>query len=230
MRWRVIGGSAAGSTHLRVGRPCEDAFGWLIRMDGVLCLAIADGAGSSRYAAEASSIAVRVVLAWAHRLDHSIVDAFRVREAFEAVLETLTSCAHAAHTPIAEFATTLAVVLVSGNNIHIGQIGDGVVVTRDEDGIVYSVSPAERYEYANETTFVTSAAALEHVRVETIVEHDVTGLALSTDGLRLNILENPSTGEPYQPFFEDLFSYACSPGATSAAVVSFLARLSRPDR
>ena len=66
--WNVVGGSATGKSHLRNGTECQDSHGWLIRADGVVCLSVADGAGSRPRSGEGSQAAVEAVLDWASDL------------------------------------------------------------------------------------------------------------------------------------------------------------------
>src|SRR5258708_35475626 len=59
--WNVAGCSLPGAAHLRKCRDCEDSFGWFIDGD-LLCIAVADGAGSAAEAALGSALAVHTAI------------------------------------------------------------------------------------------------------------------------------------------------------------------------
>jgi len=119
-------------------------------------------------------------------------------------------------------ATTLGVVVIQDGRLSVGQVGDTIVVVRMADGTLETVSPAEKFEYVNETVFITSESAFDHLRLAEMDAGLVTGIALSTDGLRFKILSNLETNVPYGPFFEDVFAYAAGGRATNSAVAKFL--------
>src|SRR3954452_14025178 len=60
MRWKAIGKSVCGTSHLQSNKPCEDALAYAVVTsplnEEVLICCVADGAGSAKYAAEASSL------------------------------------------------------------------------------------------------------------------------------------------------------------------------------
>ena len=60
MRWKVIGKAVRGTSHLQSNKPCEDALAYAVVTsplnEEVLICCVADGAGSAKYAAEASSL------------------------------------------------------------------------------------------------------------------------------------------------------------------------------
>jgi len=108
----------------------------------------------------------------------------------------------------------------------VGQIGDTIAVVRGPSGYRL-LDPAPRFEYANETSFVTDEGALRELRITVLEAGDVDEIVLSTDGLRLKILDLAAAA-PYQPFFEDLSLYARTPAATSDAIRVFLEKI--PDQ
>jgi len=58
-QWKVIAASTAGSSHAAAGNACQDSFAYRVTADGILIAAVADGAGSSRYAGEGAELAAR---------------------------------------------------------------------------------------------------------------------------------------------------------------------------
>jgi hypothetical protein len=122
---------------------------------------------------------------------------------------------------VAQFATTLALVVVSGSTLAVAQVGDGAVVARRGDA-VESVGPVDRSEYLNETTFLTSAAWVSATRVDVGASDGVTGVAAMSDGLQLLALDLAS-GQPHPPFFAPLYDFAATDDATPQRLAGFLA-------
>ncbi|MGL4554572.1 MAG: protein phosphatase 2C domain-containing protein, partial [Gemmataceae bacterium] len=54
--WRLLAGSAAGTSHAARGEGCQD-YGHALDVGGVLVAACADGAGSASHAAEGAKLA-----------------------------------------------------------------------------------------------------------------------------------------------------------------------------
>ncbi|MEI6044310.1 MAG: PP2C family serine/threonine-protein phosphatase [Chloroflexota bacterium] len=67
--WRVIGASVRGTSHVATDRACEDAHAYLELENGILLLAVADGAGSASRAREGSQEAVKAIIV---TLGHSL--------------------------------------------------------------------------------------------------------------------------------------------------------------
>lgn len=223
--WTVLGGSATGSAHVALGKGCEDAHGWFVGRKGICCLVVADGAGSRPRASEGSQAAAAAVVGLAKQLGQgraSAPDQLAVKDLFVEARRRLDEVAAEARVPVDEFATTLAVVLVHDGRVDVGQIGDSIVVLRTGDGELCPATPSERFEYANETVFITSPGWLSHLREDQYSEADIGAVALSTDGLRFKILDDLATGRPYEPFFEDVFAYPLSDEATSVALARFI--------
>lgn len=222
--WRVRGGSATGTTHVAVGSGCQDSHAWLVDSSSVSCFAVADGAGSRHRSAEGSAAAVRAAVELARNAggDGEPCDPLTVERIFIEARRRLDELAARTGAIADDLATTLAVVVATGDRIEVGQVGDSIVIIRDSDGSVHAASPAEKFEYANETVFITSRDWSSHLRRDSYELADVTAVVLSTDGLRFKILDDLVSGRPYEPFFEDLVSYVESEEASSDAVARFL--------
>ncbi len=219
--WTIIGNSVAGVSHVSRGRGCEDSHGWSQR-SGVVCLVVADGAGSQENSAIGSEAAVRASLEWANMLGADSALPLDMRQCFESALESVVKHAEDEDVDTSTLATTLGVVVIRGGRLHVGQVGDTIVIVRQDDGTLETVSPAEKFEYVNETVFITSETAFDHLRLAEMDAERVTGVALSTDGLRFKILSDLEAYVPYEPFFEDVFTYAAGGRASNTAVAKFL--------
>lgn len=217
--WRVLGAAVTGTSHRATGKGCEDAFGWLDVGD-TTCLVVADGAGSRPYSAQGSAAAVAAVLDSVRQSGGR--EQPTITALFQAALDAIESASSAhGHGPD-DYATTLAVALLSPNGTRIGQIGDGVTVAKLASGDLCAISPQARFEYANETLFLTSDGAIGEIRESSFGPSEVLALALSTDGLRYKILSDLTTGEPFGPFFEDIFKFTASTESTSAEIEAFI--------
>jgi hypothetical protein len=75
-------------------------------------------------------------------------------------------------------------------------------VARLTDGNFQTVTQPSIQEYLNETTFLTSADALDQAQ-HAIIQKRATGLALFSDGLQMLALKMPQA-IPHPPFFAPL--------------------------
>lgn len=219
--WRLLGGSVTGSVHRRQGRGCDDAFGWHVD-DALVVAATADGAGSRPgTSAFGAFTAVQAVLAASQRYDVRDVDG-AVERLFHAALSAVDDAADGLGVAPDLLATTLSVVVIAGARVAVGQVGDGIAVHGAGDA-VEAVAVGERAEHVNETVFLTTPGALsEHLRTFSIGVDAVEALALTTDGLRYQVLDDLSATRPFAPFFQAAWAYARRTDATTEAVTAFL--------
>ena len=222
--WKAIGASVAGRSHEAAGKGCEDASGWLAE-PGLTCLAVADGAGSRPLSGTGAAFAVRRALRLAMqsaRCPETGDPAACLRLIFQDVREQITAMAKEDGNDVGDYATTLAVMILAGDMLGLGQVGDTIAVVGCR-GQYETVAPAPRYEYVNETTFITDDSALEQLRITARPSVEVDAVFLSTDGLRFKILADLAAATPFVPFFDDLQAYVRSPGASEDSVRRFLA-------
>jgi hypothetical protein len=104
------------------------------------------------------------------------------------------------------FATTLTCAVASDEWLVVGQVGDGIVVAKGENGDLFAATQPQRGEYANETFFLTMDEALQQIQVA-VYGQSVDALAVMTDGL-MRLAMNLAKSEPFSPFFEPLMAYA----------------------
>jgi hypothetical protein len=221
--WKVIGASVAGTSHQATGRQCEDACGWRAG-SGVTCLAVADGAGSRPKSRCGAALAVESSLLACAEGQRAEDPAAWLPLIFAAAREQITARARADGNDADEYATTLAVAILTSTAVAVGQIGDTIAVAGHAGGY-QAVAPAPRAEYVNETAFLTGPGALRELRIEVTPAAQADTVFLATDGLRFKILDDLATAAPFEPFFEDLAAFARSPQASDDAVRAFLAGL-----
>ena len=227
--WQMIAASVPGSGHLRRGMPCQDAHRVEELAKGGMVAAVADGLGSAPLAERGAQVAVdEVVTTLCAALKRRLPKQERawftlLQQAFAAARAALVAVAAAEQRPLADYATTLIVTVVTKQWLAIGQVGDGAVVGQLVDGTMVTLSKPQRGEFANETQPLTSPTALANVSY-LCRPGPVQGLALFTDGIQPLCLDAADYA-PYQPFFAGLFAQICQPinrWAAEAALITFL--------
>lgn len=208
--WRVVGGTAVGSSHLRQGLPCQDALAYRLLPGGVLLAAVADGAGTAERSEAGSRLAVDEALACLEAglgsdpPEDEAGWAGLMHLAFETARMALLALAESEGRPERDFAATLTCAVATSDCLVTGTLGDCPVIAEDEAGL-FIATQLQRGEYANETHFLTGEDALEQVQV-LVFDQPVTRLALFSDGLARLALRLPSQ-DPHGPFFTPLFSF-----------------------
>jgi hypothetical protein len=209
--WQVIGAAVQGLSHQKQGLPCQDALEFRCLPDGVLLVALADGAGSAAHSELGARAAVQVAVdSLASSLESSqLTDCCEwvevLYDTFESAREALIQLSEERDEPLRDFATTLTCLAATTDQLIVGQLGDGAVVARGADGVLGTVTTSQRGEYANETYFLTQEQALERVAIQ-VSNLPIQALAVMSDGLTRLALKRP-TNEPHPPFFKPLFAY-----------------------
>lgn len=206
--WRVAGASVCGSSHLKSGTPCQDAYRSRIISDSVLIAAVCDGAGSARLshlgARTAADAAVESLCAAFDRTHPSMESEWRkcLEEAEADALLKLQDLAVVEKCVVKDLATTLLLVAAGPGFTAALQIGDGAIVVRRAEDQLDLLTRPENGEYANETTFLTS----ERAKPQIAIAKPCDGLALFSDGIQRLALRFPAV-QPHEPFFRPLFSF-----------------------
>ncbi|RME75327.1 MAG: protein phosphatase 2C domain-containing protein [Planctomycetota bacterium] len=188
LRWFAAAAASPGRRHVNVCAPCEDAVAtW--SDSSRAAVAVSDGAGSARHARAGAEVIVRAavdVLA-AAPADPSLDE---LRSAIlGACLERLRERARALGAEPNELAATLLFAATLGDDLLVGNLGDGAALGLDENGVARAVLPPERGEFANETYFVTSGCALERLRCERLDATRWRGVLLTTDGAAASLCQ-----------------------------------------
>jgi len=230
--WKILGGSATGSRHIKEGQGCDDAYGW--RIDDTLAVAVvADGAGSrTGTSALGAFSAVKAVLNSATTDDfvqlhvHESADQYgAIGWLFSQALTEINVQADRLGIAPDLLATTLSVAVIDSARAIIGQVGDGIAVCGLGD-LAQTVAVSEPFEYANETIFLTLPDALpRHLRVFSSGITMIDAFALTTDGLRYKVLSDLRRTEPFLPFFRAAWAYVRRSEATTDEIVTFLANI-----
>lgn len=208
--WRVVGAAATGTSHERLGMPCQDALAYQAGEHGLL-VALSDGAGTAERSQVGAQIAVQAAM---DALAAALEEGFPAEQSgWQDVLCTATAAARSAleglaeieEQPLRAYATTLSLVAATPDRLAVAQIGDGAVVAGESSDKLFLANQVQRGEYANETYFLTQEDALEQVQVS-VYEKAVNSLAMMSDGLTRLAIQLPAH-EPHLPFFQPLFAF-----------------------
>ena len=172
-----------------------------------MIVAISDGAGSACLSHLGSTEAIRYLLELIPRSNLNLAEISKenVKEWLQKVLEHLQSVAEREKSPLSEFACTLLFGIVAENQSIFCQIGDGgwVVVKNDE---LLAVTWPQMGQFANITTFLTTAGALDAMQFEKI-DGKLSALAGFSDGLQtlaLNFTNRSAHGPFFLPMFDSI--------------------------
>ena len=227
--WRYAAASALGTSHARLGLPCQDASACRVltgaKGEAVLVAAASDGAGSALRAEVGARLACDLVVDEVATLLETGGDLRRItREFLESWLlrfqNEVAARAEAEELAPRDFACTLLAAVVGADCAVFFQIGDGTIVvsTADEgDSYNWIFWPANG-EYANTTFFATDPEAASHLSWD-LMERRVEELALLTDGLQQLALHF-QTRTAHAPFFRPLLAAVRNAGPIEAAALS----------
>ena len=187
---------ARGHGHLRDGTPVQDRTKYVSR-GGVQALCLADGAGSashSQFGAQAVVEEGCAALVEQFAGYAASDDGVQVKVDLLGRLATKVAQVAERHAVLPDsLASTFLCVAVSGTRFLGAHVGDGVVGYL-KDGELKVISAPDNTEFVNQTTFVTSARALESMRLVRGSLDGVSGFILMSDGTAES-LYNPRSGE-----------------------------------
>lgn len=209
-RWKIVAASTAGTSHLRVGTPCQDYS--LFTRTGVpggeaVVLTCSDGAGSATRAEIGARLACHEVLTSASAM---LVDGRPVStvtpdvagEWYERARRRLSLEACITGVDLREYACTLLLAVADDRSAVFVQLGDGAIVFGHGAGYETACWP-QSGEYANTTNFLTARDFREHLTVRTVAPGP-DEVALLTDGLQPLALHY-ATHRVHAPFFDPMF-------------------------
>lgn len=142
------GTSLIGSSHKKRGTVCQDSHRIRILNNGWVIAAIADGVGSAIHSEIASKMAVDIIVDFCEkRIDGatllSNVVEFLPQAYTEAELRIERFSEECGHS-IAEYDTTLSVVIYDGNDIAYGHSGDGGIVALTDKGLYVPITKPQK--------------------------------------------------------------------------------------
>lgn len=234
MGWKAIARYATGTSHKEQKIPCQDCGNYRIFND-VIVGAVADGAGSAKYSHFGSELAVETVIKCFADINElpdkqgfsqplSEMEAKEVFTKFvKDVITVLNKQATNKGYSVHDLACTLLVFIATPEWVAAMQIGDGFMVVRSQDAEYQLLFEPDKGEFFNETTFVTSANALEEMQIQ-VISGKQEFICASTDGLE-KVAIRLSDWKPHAPFFKPLEEYlreTAKPEDDEKYVIDFL--------
>jgi hypothetical protein len=232
--WRVVAASVRGASHEKVDVPCQDAHKWAVASDGLLVVAVADGAGSALLAEVGAVVAAGAATEFLcqsfapsgpDRMDDSVWRGL-LAEAVAAARNAIETEARQRAAALCDLASTLIVVVAGADFVAAIQVGDGAVVAARTDGQILSVTRPAQAEYLNETVFLTSSEAMATAQ-SVVWRGSIAHLAVLSDGLQMAALHMPD-GEPHPGFFTPLFNFLAQQKEDAVAQDALTTFLSSP--
>ncbi|MBN3870962.1 PP2C family serine/threonine-protein phosphatase [Nostoc sp. JL33] len=225
MNWKAVAGSAIGTSHENQGIVCQD-YGKYCTFKDVIVGAVADGAGSAKYSDVGSELAVETALKYLSKISEylrkrqhwwqKVSQALSQPEAerlftktVNKVIAELGKKAEKENYSVNDLACTLLVFVATPDWVAAMQIGDGFIVRRSQESEYQLLFQPDKGEFANETTFITSANAVKEMQVKVISEKQEF-ICASTDGLE-KVAIRLSDWKPFSPFFKPLEEYLHEP-------------------
>lgn len=199
MTWKLIHRSVQGSSHVRLGIPCQDYCS--AKRDGTtLVVACADGAGSAELSQLGAQAVVDGFLQVASTAEPPTK--IQIEEWVTSARECLLRVAKANQSNPRQLACTFLGAMVGDGWVAFAQIGDGAIVFNGHEGLNLAFWP-DNGEYANTTHFLSEDDYRDYLRVE-ILERQIVELAVLTDGLQMLALDITNT-KVHDRFFIPLF-------------------------
>lgn len=205
--WKKINYEIQGRGHEREDMPCQDKT-FAIEMNGVHCMALADGAGSAKLSHIGADVAVKVAAEYlCNNFDKVLeeVDGERMKTEFlNSVSRRLNRKALEISCNIKELASTLMVVAIKEGNYIVFHIGDGVVGAL-KNGMVKVISRPTTGEYAGCTVFTTSLEVGNYLVAERKKLDGIEGFILMSDGTGESFYNNDT--QELIPSTKNFFEY-----------------------
>ncbi|MEJ0052135.1 MAG: PP2C family serine/threonine-protein phosphatase [Methylovirgula sp.] len=209
--WTVASACSKGSSHSKIGTPCQDSaqVSFIETLEGELLIAtVSDGAGSAGHSEVGSKLAVENLAALVEEyfsdgsrledLDREIAAHWMLH-----IQDALCADAARAGRQVRDYACTLIGAIVGPQSAAFFQIGDGAIVAaHDTDEWDYVFWP-QHGEFANSTNFVSSRDVLTILDFQ-FSHRRVDELCLFTDGLE-NLLLHQASRTVHKPFFQSIF-------------------------
>lgn len=214
VNWRVVAGSAAGTSHIATGLPCQDSC-WA-QVDtpagktSVLSIFVADGAGSALHGGEGAELAIKAAAEFMQKQialpEFGLSDDFAV-DCVMAVRSVLFSAAVNAKVRARNFACTFLGIVSTNQGTLLMQIGDGGIVIDVGNGLEVPIVPMSG-EYANMTHFITDEDAIDRLESRALNKPVLKAAAFSDGVQRLAIQMDTNTA--HEPFFAPFFRILAS--------------------
>lgn len=202
-RWRWAVASRIGTSHIKSGTRKQDAYSISRLSDDALSLVVSDGAGSASHGGQGASLVCRLLTAnfreWfgTHNFLPGDDD---VRAWIDDLRDRLAIVAEKRGLARRQFAATLIMLMIKGDEFLALQIGDSCMVARGGDRWEAVCWP-ENGEFASTTFFVTDDPEVRLRTVRQPIKYDA--FALFSDGVDHIALDHLGL-QPHARFFDPM--------------------------
>lgn len=213
--WRCVSESVAGTSHVKVGLPCQDSSAcqtiYTINKEPVLIAIASDGAGSAKRAEIGSKHICSHLM---YDIEYLFKDGGNVCDINEVFAKqwlrnvqiNIAQMAEEQELTSRDYACTVLAAVVGIDNAAFFQIGDGAIVVSGLEANQYDcVFWPQKGEYENTTFFITDIFAYEQLNYCFIKRH-IEEIAVFTDGLQMIALHYQSK-KAHSPFFRPIFEH-----------------------
>lgn len=182
--WDCVCCETIGTSHVQEGTVCQDKT-HMLRENGVIAFALADGAGSARlshFGAETVTERVCGLLCGEFERLYAMTSPEEAKSYIVGeLLMALEQTAGTHGCQLRDLASTLLAVAVCDVRYIIMHIGDGVI-GYVKDGTLRVASAPSNGEFANTTVFVTTEGAVRDMRIRKGASREIEGFVLMSDG------------------------------------------------
>lgn len=182
--WKTVCCEVQGIGHKRARLPCQDRT-HALSLAGTDIIVLADGAGSAKFSHYGAERVVQCVANYVAEHFQDCFDCADGREVARRILglvaEELRQEALKHGCETRDLASTLLLAAVHGERFILAHVGDGVIGYLDGTSLKVASTP-ENGEFANETTFVTSANAERAMRLYKGTLREKCAFVLMSDG------------------------------------------------
>jgi serine/threonine protein phosphatase PrpC len=184
-------GEVAGRNHRKEDISCQDKT-YYAEENGVIAIALADGAGSAFFSQLGAESVVHTAVHYVLKSFDKVCKMDKSRSVMEEFLSVLrmdlNNVAVAQGCDIHQLASTLLLVAVKGDQTFALHIGDGII-GRIKEGTIQVVSKPMNGEFANETYFVTDENALVGMEILRGKNTGTEAFLLMSDGTGENFYD-----------------------------------------
>lgn len=214
--WLVSGITQQGERHYRAGKPSDDAFIIGGTKDAVW-MALGDGVGSKPMGHLGSRLATAAVQHHfaAHLERGEAITPDLMRAAFAAAHALIKEEAAAARRPLNDYATTLCAVLITGNTILAGTVGDSAIAAYTTHVRAGKPTPAlipfcSCPQPPTQTTFaITHEDWPNYQSIKLSTSPHIKGVVIATDGANGFYLHDPADdASPFDCIYLDAIDNA----------------------
>ena len=185
---KTVGVCVCGAQHKQEGCACQDRV-YAYSGDDFSMIAVSDGAGSKRYAAQSAELLVRTTQTFFETIARDPIGAFDRGKFIKEVQQAFRRRSYSE----TEAGATLLFAVSDGKRYLVGHMGDGAAILSRRERLSILSQP-ENGMYANETFFFPSRDAQRHFRVIQGEAKKGDGILLASDGAA-DCLYDPNTGQ-----------------------------------